>query len=104
MLISSLMNPKFAATVIIPAPFPAIMSLSSSPTYIILSVGEDKRTKKLILSKKGQELEKRLSEIQIKKIRNVLLKFNEMDINGFKKILYEMVDDKNKEKFDEINR
>ena len=25
-------------------------------------------------------------------------------INGFKKILYEMVDDKNKEKFDEINR
>ena len=59
---------------------------------------------KLILSKKGQELEKRLSEIQIKKIRNVLLKFNEMDINGFKKILYEMVDDKNKEKFDEINR
>jgi len=27
-----------------------------------------------------------------------------MDINGFKKILYEMVDDKNKEKFDEINR
>ena len=26
--------------------------------YIILSVGEDKRTKKLILSKKGQELEK----------------------------------------------
>ena len=72
--------------------------------YIILSVGEDKRTKKLILSKKGQELEKRLSEIQIKKIRNVLLKFNEMDINGFKKILYEMVDQKNKEKFDEINR
>ena len=26
------------------------------------------------------------------------------DINGFKKILYEMVDDKNKEKFNEINR
>ena len=72
--------------------------------YIILSVGEDKRTKKLILSKKGQELEKKLSEIHITKIRNVLLKFNEMDINGFKKILYEMVDDKNKEKFDEINR
>ena len=72
--------------------------------YIILSVGDDKRTKKLILSKKGQELEKKLSEIQMKKIYNVLLKFNEIDINGFKKILYEMVDDKNKEKFDEINR
>ena len=72
--------------------------------YIILSVGEDKRTKKLILSKKGQELEKKLSEIQMKKIYNVLLKFKEIDINGFKKILYEMVNDDNKKKFDEINR
>ena len=71
--------------------------------YIILSVGDDKRTKKLILSKKGQELEKNLSEIQIKKIRKVLLNFNEIDINGFKKILYEMVEDSNKKKFDEIN-
>ena len=56
------------------------------------------------LSKKGQELEKKLSEIQMKKIYNVLLKFNEIDINGFKKILYEMVNDENKKKFDEINR
>ena len=71
--------------------------------YIILSVGDDKRTKKLILSKKGQELEKNLSEIQIKKIRKILLNFNEIDINGFKKILYEMVDDSNKKKFNEIN-
>ena len=71
--------------------------------YIILSVGDDKRTKKLILSKKGQELEKNLSEIQIKRIRKVLLNFNEIDINGFKKILYEMVNDTNKKKFDEIN-
>jgi len=72
--------------------------------YIILSVGKDKRTKKLILSKKGQDLEKKLSNIQIKKIRNILLNFNEVDINGFKKILYNMVEDKNKEKFNEINR
>ena len=71
--------------------------------YIILSVGDDKRTKKLTLSKKGQELEKNLSKIQINKIRDVLLNFNEIDINGFKKILYEMVDDSNKKKFDEIN-
>ena len=71
--------------------------------YIILSVGEDKRTKKLLLSKKGQDLEKNLWEIQIKKIRKVLLNFNEIDINGFKKILYEMVEDSNKEKFNEIN-
>ena len=75
-----------------------------SEKYIILSVGEDKRTKRLILSKKGQQLEKKLSEIQIRRIRNVLLNFNEIDINGFKKILYEMVNNKNKEKFNEINR
>ena len=81
-----------------------IKKLSNTPVIMLTAMGEDKRTKKSILSKKGQELEQRLSEIQIKKIRNVLLKFNEIDINGFKKILYEMVDDKNKEKFDEINR
>ena len=54
--------------------------------------------------KKGEELEKKLSDIQIKKIRNVLLNFNEIDINGFKKILYEMVNDANKIKFNEINK
>ena len=36
--------------------------------YIILSTGDDKRTKKLSLSKKGKELERKLSDIQISKI------------------------------------
>ena len=40
--------------------------------YIILSTGEDKRTKKLSLSKKGEELEKKLSNIQILKIYNTI--------------------------------
>ena len=71
--------------------------------YIILSTGEDKRTKKLSLSKKGHELEKRLSNIQITKIYNVIKKFEEIDINGFKKVLFEMIDDDNQKKFDEIN-
>tara|TARA_B100001029_G_C14866379_1_gene341991 strand:+ start:27 stop:509 length:483 start_codon:yes stop_codon:yes gene_type:complete len=71
--------------------------------FIILSTGEDKRTKKLILSKKGEELEKKLSDIQIRKIYNVIKKFDEQDINGFKKVLYEMVDEKNQKKFLEIN-
>ena len=71
--------------------------------FIILSTGEDKRTKKLILSKKGEELEKKLSDIQIRKIYNVIKKFDEQDINGFKKVLYEMIDNKNQKKFDEIN-
>ena len=71
--------------------------------YIILSTGEDKRTKKLSLSKKGQDLEKKLSDIQIAKIYNVIKKFEEIDINGFKKVLFEMIDYDNQKKFDEIN-
>jgi len=71
--------------------------------FILLSTGIDKRTKNLSLTKKGEELEKELSTIQINKIRNVLKQFNEKDINGFKKILYAMIEEKNKKKFDEIN-
>ena len=71
--------------------------------YIILSTGEDKRTKKLSLSKKGDELEKKLSEIQILKIYNVIKNFDENDINGFKKVLFQMLDIKNQKKFNEIN-
>ncbi len=71
--------------------------------YILLSIGEDKRTKKLTLSKKGEELEKKLSDIQISNIYNVIKKFDETDINGFKKILFEMIKKNNQKIFDEIN-
>ena len=71
--------------------------------FILVSAGIDKRTKNLSLTKKGQDLEKELSTIQINKIRNVLKQFNEKDINGFKKILYATIEEKNKKKFDEIN-
>ena len=71
--------------------------------FILVSTGIDKRTKNLSLTKKGGDLEKELSIIQINKIRNVLKQFNEKDINGFKKILYAMIEEKNKKKFDEIN-
>ena len=71
--------------------------------YITLSIGEDKRTKKLSLSKKGVDLEKQLSDLQITKIYSVIKRFNESDINGFKKVLYEMIDKKNQKKFNEIN-
>ena len=71
--------------------------------FILVSAGIDKRTKNLSLTKKGQDLEKELSTIQINKIRNVLKQFREKDINGFKKILYAMIEEKNKKKFDEIN-
>ena len=71
--------------------------------YILLSIGEDKRTKKLILSKKGKELEKKLSDNQISNIYNVIKRFDEVDINGFKKILYEMIKKNNQNIFDDIN-
>ena len=71
--------------------------------FILLATGIDKRTKNLSLTKKGGDLEKELSTIQINKIKNVLKQFNEKDINGFKKILYAMIEEKNKKKFDEIN-
>ena len=71
--------------------------------YILLSMGEDKRTKKLILSKKGQELEKKLSDIQISNIYNVIKNFDEIDINGFKKILHKMIKRNNQKIFDDIN-
>ena len=71
--------------------------------FILVSTGIDKRTKNLSLTKKGEDLERELSTIQINKIRNVLKQFNEKDINGFKKILYAMIEEKNKKKFDEIN-
>ena len=71
--------------------------------YINLTMGVDKRTKKLSLSKKGYELEKKLSDIQIKKIYTILKLFDETDINGFKKVMYSMIESKNQKKFDEIN-
>ena len=72
--------------------------------YIIVSVGEDKRTKNLSLTKLGIELENQLSKIQIDNIKNIFRKIDERDINGFKKILYAMIGDKNKKIFDEINK
>ena len=71
--------------------------------YIILSTGLDKRTKNLSLTKKGSNLENELSTIQIEKIKNVIKKFKENDINGFKKILYTMIEKASKKKFNEIN-
>ena len=71
--------------------------------YIILSAGEDKRTKVLSLTQKGLELEHKLSHIQIDKIKNIIKNTNETDINGFKKILYSLIDIKTQKKFHELN-
>ena len=74
-----------------------------SEKFILVSTGTDKRTKKLSLTEKGKKLENELSTIQIKKIREVINRFNVENINGFKQILYEMIEDNNKKTFQEIN-
>ena len=74
-----------------------------SEKFILVSTGTDKRTKKLSLTDKGKKLENELSTIQIKKIREVINRFDLENINGFKQILYEMIEDNNKKTFQEIN-
>ena len=71
--------------------------------YILVSIGDDKRTKNLSLTNKGYDLEKKLSTIQIDKIKKVIKNEKEDDINGFKKILYKMIDEETQKKFDKIN-
>ena len=71
--------------------------------YILLTSGEDKRTKNLSLTNKGIELEKQLSSIQISKLKDIMKNANEEDINGFKKLLYKMIDSSSKKIFDNFN-
>ena len=71
--------------------------------YILVSTGEDKRTKKLSLTQKGLNLEEKLSKIQINKIKSIINDAKESDINGFKKILYSMIDEKSKKIFNKLN-
>mgnify|MGYP001493923281 FL=1 len=71
--------------------------------YILVSTGDDKRTKKLCLTQKGLDLEAKLSKIQIDKIKSIINDAKEADINGFKKILYSMIDEKSKKIFNKIN-
>ena len=71
--------------------------------YIIVSTGDDKRTKNLSLTNKGLDLEKKLSAIQIDKIKEIIKSADELDINGFKKILYAMIEKENKIEFDKLH-
>ena len=71
--------------------------------FIVVSTGIDKRTKNLSLTSSGLNLEKKLSTIQIKKIKNVINNFNQQDIDGFKKILYEMIEIESKKSFQHLN-
>tara|TARA_B100001093_G_scaffold312239_1_gene297963 strand:+ start:13 stop:498 length:486 start_codon:yes stop_codon:yes gene_type:complete len=71
--------------------------------FIVVSTGFDKRTKNLSLTSSGLNLEKKLSTIQIKKIKNTINNFNQQDIDGFKKILYEMIENESKKTFQQLN-
>ena len=68
-----------------------------------MTIGFDKRTKKLSLTKTGIELENQLSDIQKEKIKKILINTNENDINGFKKILFAMIDNEGKNIFQKLN-
>jgi DNA-binding MarR family transcriptional regulator len=71
--------------------------------FIVVSTGLDKRTKNLSLTSKGLSLESELSNIQTQKIKKVINNFNQGDIDGFKKILYEMIEIDNKKTFQHLN-
>ena len=71
--------------------------------FVLVSTGLDKRTKNLSLTNSGLSLENELSIIQIKKIKKVISNFNKEDIDGFKKILYEMIEADNKTTFQHLN-
>ena len=71
--------------------------------FIVVSTGLDKRTKNLSLTSSGKNLENELSTIQIQKIKRVIGNFNQEDIDGFKKILYEMIEIDNKKTFQHLN-
>ena len=71
--------------------------------FIFVSTGIDKRTKNLSLTSSGLSLENELSTIQIQKIKKVINNFNQKDIDGFKKILYEMIEIDNKKTFQNLN-
>lgn len=72
--------------------------------YIFVSIGNDKRTKNLSLTSNGKLLEEELSKIQINSIKTIIMNTDEKDINGFKKILYAMIEKKNQKIFDKINQ
>ena len=71
--------------------------------FIVVSTGLDKRTKNLSLTSSGLSLENELSTIQIQKIKKVINNFNQEDIDGFKKILFEMIEIDNKKTFLHLN-
>ena len=80
-----------------------VLSQLIKEKYIIVSIGLDKRTKNLSLTSSGLTLENELSTIQIQKIKKVINNFNQEDIDGFKKILYEMIEIDNKKTFQHLN-
>ena len=71
--------------------------------FIVVSTGLDKRTKNLSLTSSGLSLENELSTIQIQKIKKVINNFNQENIDGFKIILYEMLEIDNKKTFQNLN-
>ena len=72
--------------------------------YLILSIGFDKRTKLLKLTKKGNDLEKKISNNQSLLLKNILINFDEDEINTFKKIVYSIINSDGKKIFNDLNK
>ena len=62
------------------------------------SLTKDKTTKHI------KAIDNTIKHLNILKDENFEIEFNEKDINGFKKILYAMIEEENKKKYDEINK
>ena len=80
-----------------------ILSQLVQKEYILVTDGFDRRTKNLSLTGKGRELENKISKMQIERILKIIRNAKEADINGFKKILYELCNEDSRRKFDELN-
>ena len=62
-----------------------------------------KKNVNVLMIDSGYELEQKLSMIQIDKIKKIIKNEKEVDVNGFKKILYKMIDEETQKKFNKIN-
>tara|TARA_B100000686_G_C16222994_1_gene681076 strand:+ start:108 stop:593 length:486 start_codon:yes stop_codon:yes gene_type:complete len=83
--------------------FSRIINQLVEKNYITMTIGFDKRTKNLKLTKKGIELEKKISDIQITRLKKILQNANENELNGFKKILFLLIGAEGRKIYNKLN-
>ena len=83
--------------------FSRIINQLVEKNYITMTSGFDKRTRNLALTQKGIALEKKISDIQITKIKKILQNANENELNGFKKILFLLIGTEGRKIYNKLN-